>query len=139
MRKEDLLNVEPEVRGEKNVEDDEDNDIPIANITKRIIDNVTKSKDRDTQEKNKEVVEVDEKTENGEETNLIVMKSITRYVADRVKEKKNHKYVTPKSSMKNTEVVKENNPQEKFVRKKRKVEEKTYEKKPLKEKACSNK
>lgn len=84
-------------------------------------------------------MEVDEKTENGEETNLIVMKSITRYIADRVKEKKNHKDVTPKSSMKNTEVVKEKNPQEKFVRKKRKVEEKISEKKSLKEKACSNK
>lgn len=101
---------------------------------KRIIENVTKYQDKDTQEKDKEVVEVNEKTETDEEPVVTMMKNIVRSISNRVKEKKKQKDVTQKSSMKDTEIVKEKTPQEKSVRKKRKVEEKTVEKKSLKRK-----
>lgn len=84
--------------------------------------------------KAKEVVDVDEETEIAEELVIIVVKSIVRYVDDRVKYKKKEKYIPLKTSMKNTGIVNKKTPQEKHVNKKRKVEEKTAEKKSLKRK-----
>lgn len=65
------------------MEDYQDDDIPISNIMKRIIKNVTKSQEKDTQEKDKEVVEVVEDTETDEELVVTMMTSIVRCVADR--------------------------------------------------------
>lgn len=76
-------------------------------------------------------MDMDEDIETYEEPDIVVMKSINRSLVDRVKEKKRQKDVTTKSSMKNTEVVKEKTPQEKSVSKKREVKEKTAEKKSL--------
>lgn len=42
---------DPKVQGERNVEGGEDDDIPIAKIMKRITESVSKSQDKDTQEK----------------------------------------------------------------------------------------
>ncbi|KAL5072172.1 hypothetical protein RYX36_023059, partial [Vicia faba] len=55
---------------------DEDEDIPCANRVKRIIENITKSYDKATQEKDKEVVDVDEETKTDEEHVVTMMKSI---------------------------------------------------------------
>ncbi|KAI5418244.1 hypothetical protein KIW84_042752 [Lathyrus oleraceus] len=77
------------------MEVDEDHDFPISIIRNRIIENVTKS-----QEKAKEVVDVDEKTKTDEEPATTVMKSIAKFVADRVKEKKKEKKVPHKFPMK---------------------------------------
>lgn len=66
---------------------------------------------------------VDEETETDEEPVVIVMKSITRSVADRVKEKKKEKDVPHKTSIKNTESMSKKTPQRTYVGTKRKVEE----------------
>lgn len=60
---ENSQNEKLKVQGEQNMEVDEGDDIPIANIKKKIIENVTKSQDKDSQEKAKEVVDVDKETE----------------------------------------------------------------------------
>lgn len=59
------------------------------------------------------------------------MKSISRSVSDRVKEKKKEKGVPPKTSMKKIEIVKKKTIQENPLNKKTKVEEKNDKKKPL--------
>lgn len=74
---------------------------------KRIIENVTKSQEKDAA---KEVVNIDEETETDEEPVVIVMRSISRFVADRVKDKKKQKIVTPKSAKKNNEKAKHESP-----------------------------
>lgn len=53
LRDADLENIEHEVQCEKNVEADEDGGIPFSNIINRIIENVTKSQDKDAQEMDK--------------------------------------------------------------------------------------
>lgn len=78
------------------------------------------------------MVDVDEKTKADEEPVVTMMKSIARYVADRVKEKKKEKDVNPKSSMKDIVTKKEKTPKGKSVIKRRKVESKPVEKKSLK-------
>lgn len=50
---ENTQNEEPGVQGERNVEDDEDDDILITNIMKRIIKSVNKYQGKYTQEKDK--------------------------------------------------------------------------------------
>lgn len=107
-----------------------DDDIPIANIIKRIIENVTKSQEKVA---NKEMVNIDEETEIDEEPIVIVMRSIVKFVLDRVKNKKKQKTVTPKSTTKITEMEKKKSLKEKPM-KKRKVERKVIEKKFLKRK-----
>ncbi|KAL5081563.1 hypothetical protein RYX36_009984 [Vicia faba] len=49
------------------VEADEDDDIPYANIIKRIIENITKPQEKATQERDKEVVNMDEDAETDKE------------------------------------------------------------------------
>lgn len=78
LRDEVPQNEEFEVLGERNEEVNEDGDVLIADIIKRIIKNVTKYRDKDSQEKAKEVVHVDEETETGEEPIVIGMKSVIR-------------------------------------------------------------
>lgn len=78
------------------------------------------------------MVYVYEETENDEEPNIKVMKSIVRCMDDRLKEKK--KYIPPKTSIKNTKIVKKKTPQWTHVSKNRKVKEKVIEKKSLKRK-----
>lgn len=82
----------------------------------------------------KNMVDMGEETKTDEETVITVMKSIARSFADKVKEKMKEKYVPPKISMKNTEIVKEKNSKGKYVTKRRKVESKLVEKKSLKRK-----
>lgn len=78
------------------------------------------------------MVDVDEENETDEESDIIMMKSIARYMVNGVKD--NKKDVPPKTSMKNTEIVKNKTPQRMPVSKKIKVEEKSDEKKSLKRK-----
>ncbi|KAI5440691.1 hypothetical protein KIW84_010244 [Lathyrus oleraceus] len=112
---------------------DEDDDVPIANIMKRTIESLTKPQEKFVA---KEVKNVDEETESDEEPVVEVMKSITRSMADGVKEKR--KDVSPKTFMKNNELVKKKTPQRKPVSKKRKVQEKTDEKESLKRKLAQS-
>lgn len=69
---------------------------------KRVIESVFKSQDKDTQKKARKMVDVDEETETDEELIATVLKSITRYVSGKVKDKKRQKIVTPQSAKKNT-------------------------------------
>lgn len=85
LRDEDPQNEERKDQGKRNEDDDENDDIPIANIMKRIIENFTKSQEKTA---NKEVVNIDEETETGEEPVVNVMRSITKFLASRVKDKK---------------------------------------------------
>lgn len=95
LRDDNPQNVEPEVQGEKSTEADEDDDIPIVNIMSRIIDNVAKSQESASQDKEKDkyVEDVDEETESDEEPVVIVIKSITCSVAHRANEKKKKKVI----------------------------------------------
>lgn len=128
---ENSQNEEHEVQGERNVEADEDDEIPIANIMKRIIENVTKYQEKTLKKKAKEVVDVDEDTKTSEKPVINAMKGITRSIYYRVKEKKKEKDVPPKFPMKDTVNKKENTPKGKYVTKRRKVESKVVEKKSL--------
>lgn len=56
------------------------------------------------------MVDIDEEMKIDEEPGATILKNIARFVVDKVKEKKNQKYVTLKSSMKDTKVVKEKTP-----------------------------
>ncbi|KAI5439425.1 hypothetical protein KIW84_024993 [Lathyrus oleraceus] len=116
-------NEELEVQVERNLEAHEVDEIPIANIMKRIIESVTKTQEKAVEN---EVVDFDEEIDTDEVPNVKVMKSIPRFMVEGVKEKK--KVVPPKTYMKNTETVKKKTPQGTPVSKKRKVEEKTTEK-----------
>ncbi|XP_058747186.1 uncharacterized protein LOC131620197 [Vicia villosa] len=120
LRDEDPQNVESEVHSENNVEVDEDDVIPIANIMKRIIVNVTKTQDKDTQEKAKLVVDVDEEIETDEEHVVTVMKSMS-----------SGERCTSQIPMKDNVTKKQKTPKGKFVTKIRMVESKVVEKKSL--------
>ncbi|KAL5077131.1 hypothetical protein RYX36_016115 [Vicia faba] len=82
-----VTNKDGVINKDEHVEANEEDDIPFGNIMKRITENITKSQDVATQEKDKEVVDMDEETEVDEEYVVIVMKSISRSVDDRLKEK----------------------------------------------------
>ncbi|KAI5432191.1 hypothetical protein KIW84_036077 [Lathyrus oleraceus] len=106
-------------------------DIPVLTIVWmrfRIRMSVTKPQEKVVA---KEVVDMDEETENDEEPVVKLIKSIARSMVARVKEKKKE-VPTKKTSMKNIEIVKKKNPQRTPVIKKRKVEEKIVEKRSLK-------
>lgn len=72
---------------------------------------------------------VDEETEIDEAPNVKVMKNITRPMDGEVKEKK--KNIPPKSSLKNTKIMKTKTPQRTLVTKKKNVEVKYVKKKSL--------
>lgn len=83
MRDEDPQNEELNVQGKRNEEAKEEDDILIANIRKSVIKNVTKSQKKFG---DKEVVNINEETETDEEPNVIMMRSIAKFIADRVKD-----------------------------------------------------
>lgn len=76
---------------------------------------------------------IDKETETDKKSLVVMMKSITKSLVDRVKDKKQLKIITHKSSKKNTEKAKQNSLIEKPM-KKSKVEEKITKKKFLKRK-----
>ncbi|XP_058776078.1 uncharacterized protein LOC131650382 [Vicia villosa] len=105
LREENPKNEEHEVQGEWNVEAGVDDDIPIAHIMKSIIENVTKSEDKDTHEKAKKMVDVNEETETNEELVVTMLKSIAwtpvnkkRKVQEKITEKKSLKRKLAQSS-----------------------------------------
>lgn len=104
----------------------QEDDIPIDNIMKRIIESVTKPLEKIVA---KDMVDVDKETESDEAPTIKVMKSKARSMVERVKEKKKKL-----SSIKNIEIVKKKTLQRTPVSKKRKVEEKPIENNSLKRK-----
>lgn len=70
---------------------------------KGIIESVTKPQKKVAE---KEMVSIDEETKTDEESAVKIMRSIVKYVADRVKDKKMLKVVTLKSVLNNDEKVK---------------------------------
>lgn len=86
---------------------------------KMVIESVTKPQEKAAE---KEVVIVDKEIDTDEEPAIKVRKSIVRYMVDGVKEKK--KYVSPKTFMKNIEIMKKKTLQRTFVSKKERFKRK---------------
>lgn len=76
-------------------------------------------------------MDVDEEIKTDKEPVVIVMKSISRSVVDRIEKKKKEKYVPPNSLMKDFVTKKDKTPKGKYVTKRRKVGSKDVKKKSL--------
>lgn len=115
LRNEDPLNEESKGQGEMNEKFDENDDVHIANIMKRIIKSVTKPQEKVVA---KEVEDDDEETESDEAPDVKVMKSNSRSMSDRGKEK--NKDVPPKTFIKNTKIVNKKTPKKEPYEKEKK-------------------
>lgn len=102
VRNESPQNKEDKIQEEMNEKGD-DEEIPIVHIMKKIIEIMSKSQDKYTQVKAREVVSLNEETESNKKSAVKIMKSISKSMTKGVKE--NKKIVPPQNSLKSVTIV----------------------------------